>query len=45
MNRPGIRSNRMQFWNLGYANEITMQYRFWGFQRFVVGNGMMGLFQ
>lgn len=45
LNPPGKRRNRIQYWRLGYANEMTTQFRFWGFQRFVVGDGIMKVYQ
>lgn len=45
MNPPGKRINRVTFRNIGFANELTAQFRFWGFGRFVVGNGEYGVYQ
>lgn len=39
MNPIGYARNRFYYWGLGRANEITEQYRFWGFGRFVCGDG------
>lgn len=33
--------SRPRFYNLGRANNITIQMRFWGFWRFVMSNGVM----
>lgn len=45
LNREGIRKNRLNYWNLGAANDFTAQFRFWGLGRFVVTNGVVSLFQ
>jgi hypothetical protein len=45
LNPAGIRKNLLRFWNLGYANEMTMQFRFYGFGRFVFGNGEVKAYQ
>lgn len=45
MNQLGVYRNRFSYWNLGRANEITQQFRFWGFGRFVVSDGTMGVYQ
>lgn len=43
MNPQGIRQNRCMWWGLGMANDLVHQVRFWGFQRFVVTNGAVGV--
>lgn len=44
--RPiGYRRNKMNFWKLGIANELTFQLRFQGKQRFIVGDGEMEIYQ
>lgn len=45
LNPLGIRKNRYQVWNLGYANEITVQVRFWGHGRFLAANGVMSIYR
>lgn len=45
MNRLAQRQNKFMYWGLGFANEITLQFRFWGMSRFVVYNGYMSIFQ
>lgn len=45
LNPYGQRPNRIIFWRLGWSNELTMQFRFWGFGRFVIGNGVVGVTQ
>jgi len=39
LNPNGIYRNQIRWHRLGQANELTIQLRFWGFQRFVVQNG------
>lgn len=41
MKATGNYKNQPRFNNLGYANQITFQFRFWGHGRFVVKNGTM----
>jgi hypothetical protein len=41
----GMRRNRINFWNMGRANDYTPQFRFWGTGRFVVGNGVTSIYQ
>lgn len=41
LKRTGDYLNQPRFNNLGYANQITYQLRFWGHGRFVVKNGTM----
>jgi hypothetical protein len=45
MNRQNIRQNKVMFWNLGYANEMTAQFRFWGLNRFIIQGGSINVFQ
>jgi|SRR5580658_1833494 hypothetical protein len=45
LNSLGNRRNRIVFWRLGYTNEITLQYRLWGFGRFVLGGGELSVYQ
>ena len=40
MNTAGNYRNIMKWDRLGQANEFTVQLRFWGFNRFVVSNGV-----
>lgn len=40
LNPIGQYRNQIRFWRLGQANEFTIQLRFYGFQRFVVNNGV-----
>jgi len=41
LNPQGSYANRIRWWQLGYANEITLQIRFWGLNRFVVSDGIL----
>lgn len=45
MNPTGVRKSKFQYQRLGWVNDFTYQLRFWGFGRFVVGNGMMETYQ
>jgi hypothetical protein len=45
MNPLGVRKNKLMYWNLGYANDFTPQFRFWGKGRFVAFNGTMEVSQ
>ncbi len=40
-NPPTIRKNRVVFQRLGWANDLTLQFRFWGGGRFVATNGVV----
>jgi hypothetical protein len=37
----GYRKNRMMWWQLGIANDMVCQFKFWGLGRFVITNGVM----
>ncbi|WP_342220251.1 hypothetical protein [Rickettsiella endosymbiont of Miltochrista miniata] len=43
LNPLAHRQNRLIWWQLGRANHLTLQLRFWSFDRFVVGNGCLSL--
>lgn len=45
MNPTGIRKSKFQYQRLGIVNDLTYQLKFWGLQRFVVGNGVMEIYQ
>lgn len=45
LNRKGKRQGRLNFWDLGSANEVSVQIRFWGHGRFVANNGAIGWYQ
>ena len=41
LNPRGQYRNQIRWWRMGQANEFTPQLRFWGFQRFVVKDGVL----
>lgn len=41
INAQGIYRNQMTWQQFGQANELTLQFRFWGLQRFVVQNAVL----
>jgi hypothetical protein len=45
MNTLANRRNKVDVYALGSANEFTPQFRFWGLDRFVVGNGSVSIHQ
>lgn len=45
LNPIGRRQNRLIWWNLGRTNEISFQLRCWGLSRFVLGDGVMSIYQ
>lgn len=45
LNSVGNAQNRMNFWNLGMANDFVPQFRFYGFYRFVATDGLMSYYQ
>jgi hypothetical protein len=45
LNSTANRRNKFQRWNLGRANDFTLQFRFWSEGRFVVGDGTMSIYQ
>lgn len=44
LNTVGKYRNQIRWNRLGQANELTVQLRFWGFQRFVASNGVMDVY-
>lgn len=44
LNTEGNYRNRINWYQLGQANEFTVQLRFWGLQRFVVNDGQVGIY-
>lgn len=42
---PGKRKNRLMWWNLGIANDMVCQFKFWGIGRFVVTDGVLNIRQ
>lgn len=45
MNTVANRRNKVDVYDLGSANEFTPQFRFWGLDRFVVGDGSVSIHQ
>lgn len=45
LNMSGNRRARVNFWNYGAANDFTLQYKFWGQGRFVVGDGEINYYK
>lgn len=45
LNAVGKRKNRLNYWNLGSANEFIPQFRFWGLNRFVFTDGIVSIYQ
>jgi hypothetical protein len=45
LNPLGQRANRLMWYQLGMANDLTLQYRFHGFNRYVCLDGIVGVFQ
>jgi len=45
LNTLGNRLNRFREWNLGLSNDFRTQFRFLGFDKFVVKNGLVGVYQ
>lgn len=41
----GRRANKLRFWRLGAANDLVQQFEFFGFGRFVVRDGVTGVYQ
>lgn len=45
MRAQGKRQNRMMWWRLGSANDLTPQFKFYGMNRFVLTDGIAGVYQ
>jgi hypothetical protein len=45
LNPLGHRKNRLMWWNMGVANDLTCKFRFWGFGRFVATDGLVQMRQ
>jgi len=45
LNPIGLTRNRFIYYNLGWCNEFTPQFRFWSQARVVAGNGTMSTYQ
>ena len=43
MNSQSHRANRMIFWRVGVANDLTIQFRFWSLDRVAATNGLVQL--
>lgn len=41
----GNRLNKLMWWNLGMANTMTLQFRFYGLKRFLAVDGILGVYQ
>lgn len=39
------RKNRLMWWQLGIANDMVCQFKFWGFGRFIATDGVMNIRQ
>jgi hypothetical protein len=44
LNPQGKRRNQIRWWRMGQANEMTIQLRFYGLQRFVCNNGTLEVY-
>jgi len=45
LNAPGLRKNRLMWWQLGASNDLVCQFKFWGLGRFVATNGVLNIRQ
>ncbi len=45
LNAPYVYPNRVNFWRLGAANDFAFQFRFWGFNRFLLTDGEVNYYQ
>lgn len=45
MNRQGLAKNKIQWWQLGAANDFTCQFKFCGLGRFVATDGVLNIRQ
>lgn len=45
MRPEGKRQNRLMWWRLGASNDLIPQYRFYGLNRFVMTDGIAGVYQ
>lgn len=45
MQTQGNYLNRFIYWNMGWGNQFIPQFRFWGFGRFLCGNGEVNILQ
>ena len=44
LNSIAERKNILRFWNLGRHNELALQFRFYGYYKFIVGDGEANVF-
>ena len=45
LNPIGQRKNRLMWWQVGIANDMVCQFKFWGLGRFVVTDGILNIRQ
>jgi hypothetical protein len=45
LNPLGRRPNKLMWWGLGMSNDLVQQFRFWGLGKFVVKDGITGVYQ
>lgn len=45
MRQQGKRQNRLMWWRLGASNDLSMQFKFYGLNRFVFSDGIAGVYQ
>ena len=45
LNPLGQRKNKLQWWQIGLANDLTFQFKFWGLGRFVATDGVCNVRQ
>lgn len=45
LNPPGVRKNKLLWWNLGAANDFVCMFNFWGLGRFVAYDGILNIRQ
>jgi hypothetical protein len=45
LNPRGLFRNRLNYWQLGAANDLTIKFQFWGLDRFVATDGVVSLYQ
>ena len=45
MRPQGKRQNRLMWWRLGASNDLSLQFKFYGMDRFVFSDGICGVYQ
>lgn len=45
LNALGHRKNKLQWWQIGLANDLVPQFKFWGLNRFVATDGIVNIRQ